>query len=285
MNLNRPRHTWHIMDRALELGPETIIMGVINVTPDSFSDGGLFRKAHAAIEQGIRLWNEGAKILDVGGESTRPGSDPTPLSEELARVIPVIEGLAKETDALISIDTMKAEVAERALAAGAGIINDISALRADPAMPALAARSGAGLILMHMQGMPKTMQVEPHYDDLLGEVAEFLKTQAQVAMEAGVAAGSVVIDPGIGFGKTFDQNLSLIKELSSFWKLDMPVLLGASRKAFIGHYTGKVEPAERLWGTLGVHVAGALTGAHIVRVHDVAPLKDALVMADAIRRA
>ena len=248
---NRPRRTWRVRDRALELGPETIIMGVINVTPDSFSDGGKFRETDAAVEQGVRLWREGARILDVGGESTRPGSNPTPLTEELARVIPVIEGLAARTDALISIDTMKAEVARLAIEAGAGIINDVSALRGDASMAALAAETKAGLVLMHMKGMPKTMQQKPVYDDLLGEVTGFLKHQVQVALRAGVEPDRIVLDPGVGFGKSFAHNLTLIKELDRFWDLGMPVLLGASRKTFIGHYTGRDEPDQRLWGTVG----------------------------------
>lgn len=269
----------------LPLGGATLIMGVVNVTPDSFSDGGHFLAREAAVAQGLRLAGEGANILDVGGESTRPGSDPTPLAEELDRVLPVVRELKKRCNAAVSIDTYKAEVAEAAIAAGADMVNDVTALAGDPQMAGLCARSRVGLVLMHMLGTPRTMQQNPHYDDVVAEVAGFLAAQAQAALAAGVAPEAIVVDPGIGFGKTVEHNLELIRNLPALARLGYPVLLGASRKAFIGKLTGREKPAERLWGTLGVHVLGAALGADIVRVHDVAPLKEALLVADAVMAA
>jgi dihydropteroate synthase len=265
----------------MELGQRTLIMGVVNITPDSFSDGGRFFDPQTAVAQGLRLIEQGADILDIGGESTRPGSEAVPLEEELRRVLPVIHELARKTPVLISIDTSKAEVARQALEAGAGMINDISALREDPRMAGLAAESGAALVLMHMKGRPKTMQKEPRYGDVVAEVKAFLHDQAQAAMAAGVSKDHIVLDPGIGFGKNLDHNLLLIREISQISDLGFPVLLGASRKSFIGLITG--NPVEqRLWGTLGVHVLGAGLGAHLVRVHDVAPMKEALEVSDAV---
>ncbi|MCB2185690.1 MAG: dihydropteroate synthase [Deltaproteobacteria bacterium] len=259
-------------------------MGVVNVTPDSFSDGGLFLSTQAAVEQGVRLWEEGAHLLDVGGESTRPGSDSVPVEEEIRRVVPVIQALAAQTSAVISIDTMKAPVARAALEAGAAVINDVAALRFDPDMAALAAESGAGLILMHMLGSPKTMQANPVYEDVVAEVTAFLAARAGAARAAGVPPERIVVDPGIGFGKTLAHNLTLIRRLDRLAALGYPVLLGASRKAFIGTLTGR--PAlERLYGTLGVHVLGAALGADLVRVHDVGPLVEALKVVDAVLAA
>jgi dihydropteroate synthase len=220
----------------------------------------------------------------VGGESTRPGSDPVDAALEMRRVLPVIEALAKSTQAVISIDTTKAAVAHAAVRAGAAVINDVTALRGDPGMPAVAVETGAAVVLMHMLGTPKTMQTAPRYDDVVAEVKAFLAERAGAAQAAGVKRERIVIDPGIGFGKTVAHNLTLIRHLDALGELGHPVLLGASRKAFIGALTGR-EPLERLWGTMGVHVAAALLGAQIVRVHDVAPLKEALTMSDAIARA
>lgn len=269
----------------LPLDQGTVIMGVVNVTPDSFSDGGQFLDRQAAVEQGLRLAAEGARILDIGGETTRPGSEPTPAAVELDRVLPVIRELKARCEAVLSIDTNKAEVAAAALAAGAEIINDITALRGDPEMAALAARSQAGLVLMHMLGTPRTMQKDPHYDDVVAEVRDFLATQAKAALAAGVEREAIVLDPGIGFGKTLTHNLELIRNLPALARLGYPVLLGASRKAFIGHLTGRATPADRVWGSLGVHLLGAALGARIVRVHDVAPLRDALLVGDAVMAA
>lgn len=269
---------------SLPLGQGTLVMGVVNVTPDSFSDGGLFLSTQAAVEQGVRLWEEGAHLLDVGGESTRPGSDSVPVEEEIRRVVPVIQALAAQTSAVISIDTMKAPVARAALEAGAAVINDVAALRFDPDMAALAAESGAGLILMHMLGSPKTMQANPVYEDVVAEVTAFLAARAGAARAAGVPPERIVVDPGIGFGKTLAHNLTLIRRLDRLAALGYPVLLGASRKAFIGTLTGR--PAlERLYGTLGVHVLGAALGADLVRVHDVGPLVEALKVVDAVLAA
>ncbi len=271
--------------RELPLDQGTVIMGVVNVTPDSFSDGGRFLDRRAAVEQGLRLAAEGARILDIGGETTRPGSEPTPAAVELDRVLPVIRELKARCDAVLSIDTNKAEVAAAACTAGAEIINDITALQGDPEMAALAARSRAGLVLMHMLGTPRTMQQDPHYDDVVSEVRDFLAAQARAALAAGVEREAIVLDPGIGFGKTLTHNLELIRNLPALTRLGYPVLLGASRKAFIGHLTGRATPADRVWGSLGVHLLGAALGAQIVRVHDVAPLRDALLVGDAVMAA
>ncbi len=280
--VTRPARHIPLPSGGLELGPRTLIMGVVNVTPDSFSDGGLFYDEARAIEHGLALAEEGADILDVGGESTRPGSEPTDTAEEMERILPVIEALARHCPAAVSVDTYKAEVAQAALEAGAQIINDITALRGDKRMAGLAAASGAGLILMHMQGEPRSMQLEPTYGDVVAEVGEFLAAQARLAQEAGVEPTRIVVDPGIGFGKTLEHNLELIRGLPALAGLGYPVMLGASRKSFIGVLTGRQEPGQRLWGSVGVHVLGAALGADIVRVHDVAPLKEALAVCDAV---
>jgi dihydropteroate synthase len=257
-------------------------MGVINVTPDSFSDGGLFYEESQAVEQGLALAEAGADILDVGGESTRPGSEATPTGEEMDRVLPVVEALARHCSAVISIDTYKAEVAQAAVEAGAGIINDVTALGGDPAMAQTAAQTKAGLVLMHMKGEPRTMQVVPTYGDVVAEVRDFLVQRARAAQAAGVSPEAIILDPGIGFGKTLEHNLALIRNLPALAAAGYPVLLGASRKTFIGTLTGRRTPAERLWGSVGVHILGAALGADIVRVHDVAPLREALAVCDAV---
>ncbi len=280
----RPAADWLLPRTELPWGQRTLIMGVVNVTPDSFSDGGHFFDSNTAIEQGLRLLAEGADVLDIGGESTRPGSEPITTEEELRRVLPVIQGvLAEAPQAVISIDTYRARVADQAIRAGAQIINDVTALRSDAGMAALAASSGAGLILMHMQGQPKTMQVNPTYDDVVAEVGDFLLAQAQAAQAAGVARERIVVDPGIGFGKTLDHNLTLIRGLAKLRQRGYPVLLGASRKAMLGYITGK-PTEERLWATIGAHVVGAMLGADMVRVHDVEPVRDAVLVADAVLR-
>jgi dihydropteroate synthase len=282
--------TWG--DHRLVLGPRTLVMGIVNVTPDSFSDGGRFLGREAAIEHGSRLLDEGADILDIGGESTRPGSDPVPVREELRRVLPVIEALSHRTTVPISIDTTKAEVARQALEAGASIINDISALRVDPDLAALAARCDVPVILMHMLGTPKTMQKAPHYDDVPVEVCAFLREAMSRAVQAGIGAGRIIVDPGIGFGKTFDHNLQLLQRLEVLKELDCPILVGASRKAFIRHLlkpAGEADiPADLplvAAGTQATVAACALNGAHIVRVHDVADTRVTLNIIDAIRNA
>jgi len=273
------------LNKELNLSKRTHIMGIINITPDSFSNGGLFINQQAAVKQGIKLWNEGADILDIGGESTRPGSEPISIKKELDRIIPVITELATRTQAIISIDTSKAAVASSAINAGATIINDVSALRADPEMINIVAKRGTAIILMHMFKTPKNMQIAPFYNDVVTEVKNFLNERINTALAAGIASNHIIIDPGIGFGKTIIHNLELIRHISLLNKLGYPVLLGASRKTFIGTLTNRKKPKERLWGTIGAHIAGALMGAQIVRVHEITQLKEALLVSDAIARA
>jgi dihydropteroate synthase len=259
-------------------------MGTINVTPDSFSDGDHFFETEKAIKQGELLASEGADLLDVGGESTRPFSDPVPLEEELRRVIPVVSELAKCTSVPISIDTCKAEVARAALDAGATMINDISGLRFDPQMVELAATAKVPLILMHMQGSPRTMQVEPHYHSLFSEIIAFLEERIQFACTGGVSRKRIIVDPGIGFGKTVEHNLLLIKHLDALASLGLPILLGTSRKSFIGAVLDK-EVTEREPGTWATVCAGIIKGAHIIRVHEVATCRQLADMTDAIMNA
>lgn len=268
---------------TLNLDQRTHIMGVLNVTPDSFSDGGQFLHREKAIEHGLRMAQDGADIIDVGGESTRPYSRKISVDEELERVIPVIEALSKELKIPISIDTYKSEVAREALKAGASMINDVSALRADPNLSVVAAQAEVPVILMHMKGHPETMQDNPTYDDLISEIITFLKNAIDRAMEGGIRKEMVIVDPGIGFGKTFDHNLRIIKELKRFLSLGRPILLGTSRKAFIGHILGK-EPFERDQGTAATVVAGVMNGANIVRVHNVKKTLDAVKIVDAIKK-
>ena len=253
------------------------LMGVVNVTPDSFSDGGRLASAAEAISHALAMAEAGAAILDIGGESTRPGSEAISLEAEMARVLPVIEGLAaSRTGALISIDTRKAEVARRALDAGAHIINDVSALTFDPDMPAVAADAGVPVILMHVLGDPKTMQADPRYDDVATDVYDYLAARLEVCVAAGIARDKVVIDPGIGFGKTLEHNLQLMSSLSLFHGLGCPVLLGASRKRFIGSLTNEPVAAKRVAGSIGAALAGAAQGVQIIRVHDVTETRAAL---------
>ena len=276
----------------LTLGPRTLVMGIVNVTPDSFSDGGRFLACDDAIAQGLRLMDEGADILDIGGESTRPFSDAVSTEEELGRVIPVIEALARRGTIPISIDTTKAEVARQALEAGASIINDVSALRVDPAMAGVAVTYDVPIILMHMLGTPKTMQVDPEYDDVVDAVVTFLRQAVERAVQAGIDSRRVIIDPGIGFGKTFRHNLQLLHHLHALQALNCPILVGASRKAFIRHLLK--PPGEKdiradlpivATGTQATVAASALQGAHIVRVHEVAETRATLKIIDAIRTA
>ncbi len=256
-------------------------MGILNVTPDSFSDGGAYRGPEAAAARGAEMVAEGADIIDVGGESTRPGARPVPEAEELARVIPAVRALRERTDALISVDTMKASVARAALAAGADVVNDVSALRFDPDMAGVVAASGAPIVLMHMRGTPETMQSFPAYRDLFGEISSFLAERVEAARKAGIAADKIILDPGIGFGKTVEDNLALIDGLEFLEALDRPVLAGVSRKGFIGRTLG-LEPGDRLEGSLAAGVICVARGAHILRVHDVRPTRRAADMADAI---
>jgi dihydropteroate synthase len=259
-------------------------MGILNVTPDSFSDGGLYFNKEKAIAHGLRMVEEGADILDIGGESTRPGSKPLELEEELHRVIPVIESLVKVIDIPISIDTYKSKVAQKATEAGAEIINDISGLHFDADLAHVAAREDIPLILMHILGIPETMQKDVHYDSLFSEILQYLRDSIQKAETAGLDPGQIIIDPGIGFGKTLEQNLLIIKNLSEFRVLGKPILLGTSRKTFIGKILN-AEPEERLEGTLASIAIGIINGAHIIRCHDVLQAKKAIAVADAIRMA
>ena len=271
-------------DATFTLGERTLVMGVVNVTPDSFSDGAMFATAEDAVAHGARLVDEGADIVDVGGESTRPGSDPVEVDEELQRVVPVIEGLAKARPGTpISVDTRKPEVARAALDAGASVVNDIAGGR-NSALLETVSRTGAGVVLMHMLGEPKTMQDDPRYDDVVAEVHEFLRERIEAAVFAGVPEERVCIDPGIGFGKTVDHNLALLRAVPALRMLGAAVMVGASRKGFIGTLTGVDDPAARLEGSLAVAVLAAAHGADLVRVHDVAATVRALKVADAVVR-
>lgn len=257
-------------------------MGVLNVTPDSFSDGGLFYDTARAVAQGRRLLAEGADILDIGGESTRPGSEAVPAEEEKNRVLPVIRELRNDSDILISIDTTKADVAEAALDAGADIINDISAGRFDASLLSLAAEREVPVILMHMLGIPKSMQADPHYDDLLPEITEFFEERIDTATSLGMKRDSIIVDPGIGFGKRHEDNLCLLKNLRYLGGLNLPLLVGVSRKSFLGRILDDAPPEERLEGTIASALISMLHGAHILRVHDVAAVKKAVTVAEAI---
>ncbi len=270
-------------DYTLELGRRTHIMGVLNVTPDSFSDGGRYLQRDKAIEHGLSMARDGADIIDVGGESTRPYSEKISSDEELDRVIPVVQALRKNLRIPISIDTCKADVARQALKAGASIINDISALRFDPDMISVAAEAGVPVILMHMQGSPRDMQANPTYENLIPEILDFLKGAMDKGVAGGIGKDMIIVDPGIGFGKTFDHNLQIIRELAQFNALERPILLGPSNKAFIGHILHK-EPHDRDTGSMAAVAAGVLNGAHIVRVHNVKKTMETVKMIDAIKR-
>ena len=258
-------------------------MGILNVTPDSFSDGGLHLETTAAVEHGLTMLAEGASILDIGGESTRPGADAVGEEEELRRVLPVIDGLlARAPDCLISVDTSKAAVAHAALEHGAVIVNDVTALQGDSAMAATVARSGAGLVLMHMQGTPRTMQVQPHYENVTAEVRAFFDDRAWVAEAAGIPLECLAFDPGIGFGKTVEHNLTLLRELAQFTVQMRPLVLGVSRKSFLSRVAGVGTMAERLPPTLALTALLRERGARVLRVHDVAPNVAALRTAEAL---
>ena len=284
------RLSWSGYD--MELGRRTCIMGVVNVTPDSFSDGGKFFVRDAAVAQGQKLAADGADILDIGGESTRPFSDPVSVDEEIERVIPVIEKLADQVTIPISIDTMKAEVARRAIDAGASMINDVSALRFDPAMGEVARQFETPLVLMHMLGSPKTMQDSPTYDNLIADISDFLKDAIERAQKQGISKSKLIIDPGIGFGKTVSHNLFLIRHLYAFAALEVPILIGPSRKAFIRNLlkdgqTNDIPPDLPIveTGTQAAVAAAVLCGAHIVRVHDAFNTRATIRILDAIKLA
>ncbi len=289
-----PRKTYHLSWSGynLELGRQTCIMGVVNVTPDSFSDGGKFYNTDGAIAQGEKLAAEGADIIDIGGESTRPFSDPVSVEEEIRRVVPVIDKLARRVSVPISIDTTKADVARRALDAGAAIINDVTALRFDPGLAALAVEFDTPLILMHMLGEPKSMQVAPSYANLIEDIRSFLADAVGRAENLGVPRSKIFVDPGIGFGKTVAHNLLLIKHVQAFASLDTPILIGASRKAFIRKilkqaHEEDIRPDLPIveTGSQAAVSAAVLNGAHIVRVHDVANTLATVKILDALRAA
>jgi len=273
---------------SLRFGERTLVMGVLNVTPDSFSGDGLLREdrwLEATVARAREMVAEGADLLDVGGESTRPGADPVSLEEELRRVIPAIEALVATVDVPLSVDTMKAEVARQALRRGAWMVNDISALRADPGMARVVADAGCPVVLMHMKGTPKDMQLNPRYDDVVAEVRAFLAERIAYARRHGIPEDRIVIDPGFGFGKRPVHNLELVRALPALRALGCPVLLGPSRKSTIGKLLGGSPPHERLEGTIAMCVLAAAYGADIVRVHDVRPVARALRVADAVVRS
>lgn len=257
-------------------------MGIVNVTPDSFSDGGEYFAPERAIAHGQELVAQGADILDIGGQSTRPGAEIIPLEEELRRVIPVIRVLAQTVTVPISVDTTRAAVAAEALAAGATWVNDVSGGTEDPDLLPVVARAGATVVLMHRRGTPKTMQTLTHYDDLIGEVREFLAQQVRKAQQLGIE--QIVIDPGIGFAKDVHQNLTILRELHQFKSLNCPILVGPSRKSFLGHVLQQPDPKQRVWGTAAACCAAVAHGADILRVHDVAAMKQVVQVADAIWR-
>jgi dihydropteroate synthase len=265
--------------------PRALIMGIVNVTPDSFADGGRYLDPAAAVRQARTLAAEGADLLDVGAESTRPGSPGVSAGEERARLLPVLERLLDDPPCPVSVDTSKPEVAEAVLALGAHMVNDITGLADGPELARVCAAHGAGLAVMHMQGTPRTMQADPRYDDLLREVRARLETAVATAETAGVSPESICVDPGIGFGKTVAHNLTLLKRLDAFRPLGKPILVGPSRKSFIGALLDHLPPAERLEGTLAACVMAVAAGAHIVRVHDVAAVRRAVRVAEAIRDA
>jgi dihydropteroate synthase len=269
--------------RALALGEYTLVMGILNVTPDSFSDGGLYLDTEAAVAQAIAMEAAGAHIIDIGGESTRPGSAGVSANEELRRILPVLENLRGKIHIPISVDTSKAEVAEAAADAGAEILNDVTGLRNDPRIADVAQRQKLGLILMHMRGTPRTMQQAPFARNVIRDVTTGLRDSIAEALNAGVSKRQIVIDPGIGFGKSHEQNCEIIQRLPELAKLGFPLMLGTSRKSFLGTALNHGDGQDRVWGTAATVAAGILQGAHIVRVHDVADMAQVARMADVLR--
>ena len=284
--IKRKTFTLHLPSSKLELGERTLVMGVLNVTPDSFSDGGTFLEPERAVEHALQMEGAGADLIDIGGESTRPGSQQTPAEAELARVLPVLQRLRGVLKIPISIDTRKAEVAEAALAAGAQLINDVSGLKHDARIAEVAARQRVPLILMHMRGEPATMQKKPFARDVMKDVTQGLRESVAKARKAGVARSQIILDPGIGFGKSFEQNYELLRKLPELAKLGYPLLVGASRKGFLGRTLARdaqpAPPEQRLWGTAAAVTATILGGAHLVRVHDVAEMVQVARVADCL---
>ena len=283
MTRTEGRHLLKWPSGKLDFSAGCVVMGVLNVTPDSFSDGGEFLDTDKAVEHGLQMAAEGAAIIDVGGESTRPGSQSVSAAEQIKRTVPVIQALCEKLDVPISIDTYNVEVAQAALKVGAAMINDITAL-ADDKMGKLAAAEQVPVVLMHMQGTPRTMQAEPKYDDVVGEVRDFLLERAKRAQGFGIPKERILIDPGIGFGKTLEHNLLLLRNIHEFIDTDYRVMVGTSRKSFIGKLTGKEKPADRIFGTAATVALGVTAGVSIVRVHDVAQMLDAIKVAEAVMR-
>lgn len=276
------RLRWRGFD--LDFSSKTYVMGILNITPDSFSDGGLFYEPERALEHALKMIEDGADIIDIGGESTRPGSEPVLEEEEIKRVVPVIKKLSAQIKVPISIDTYKSRVAIAGLDAGASMVNDISGLRFDPEMKKVVAEYKVPVVIMHIKGTPKTMQVNPIYEALIAEIMDYLREGIMIAKEAGIPEELIIIDPGIGFGKTFEHNLEIINNLREFTYLERPILIGPSRKAFIGKILGDVPPLMRLEGTLASVAISAYNGANIVRVHDVPETVKVLKVVDAIRK-
>ena len=268
-------------DWLLSKKKQSLIMGILNVTPDSFSDGGKYLEKNTAINHALEMIDEGADIIDIGGESTRPFSDPVSLKEEISRVVPVIEGIRKESDVCISIDTTKSQVATAALNSGASVINDVSAMEVDPLMVDVALKFDCPLIIMHMKGTPKNMQDDPQYESLISDIKDYLLDRIDFIISKGINPKKIVIDPGIGFGKTVENNFEIINNLKHFTSMDFPVLLGASRKSFIGISLNLPEE-DRLEGSLAANIIGLQNGAKIFRVHDVAETNKALIIANKI---
>jgi dihydropteroate synthase len=269
---------------SLDFSKKTYIMGILNVTPDSFADGGLYFDKSAAIERVYRMVEEGADIIDIGGESTRPGSEPISIEEELKRTVPVIEAIAGKIKVPISIDTYKSEVAKAALDAGASIVNDISGLRIDPGMPEVVSEYKVPVVIMHIRGKPKDMQQDPVYEALIPEIMDYFRMGMKIATQTGTSEDKIIIDPGIGFGKTSEHNLEIINNLREFTPFEKPILVGLSRKAFIGKILGDASPTERLEGTAAAVSISIINGANIVRVHDVKEMVKVAKVADAVKR-
>lgn len=274
----------HIQRLQQTLLQRTLVMGVLNVTPDSFYDGGRYTRVEAAVAHALQMAEEGADILDIGGESTRPGSQPVSEEEELRRVMPVIEAIRQRVDIPLSIDTTKSRVAQMALQAGVCLVNDISGLGFDPRMAEVVAQHGALCCIMHIQGTPQTMQINPHYDDVIREICDYFEERIALAQQAGIPRERIWIDPGIGFGKTLTHNLQILRQLREFTRFGLPVLVGTSRKSFIGKILGDLPPEERLEGTAATVAIAILHGASVVRVHDVKPMVRVARVADAVAR-
>ena len=282
--MGRLLHQWHCNNKTLSLGETTLVMGILNTTPDSFSDGGLFNSARKGLKKAVKMAEEGADIIDIGGESTRPGAKKIDVVEEINRTIPIIKLIRQELpNILVSIDTTKSQVAEKALQAGADIVNDISAMTFDPKIKQIIKKYNAGLILMHMQGTPQDMQTNPQYKDVFSDVKNFLGKKYKEAEEAGINRQSIILDPGIGFGKSLEHNLTLLKSLDRLTN-EMPILLGLSRKSFIGSILNRENPNERLSGGLAANAFAIMKGAHILRVHDVLETCDLCKMMDNLLR-